>query len=116
MHGDTVFYNINRHINPTNVCVYTYNCKFCSFAAKRDEPHAWQMSLEEVWAKAAEQGGNDVTEFHIVGGLHPTSAEWYGDAARPETLPSAHLKAFTASRSAGSPSARSSRSRRSSND
>jgi aminodeoxyfutalosine synthase len=30
LHGDTVFYNINRHINPTNVCVYTYNCKFCS--------------------------------------------------------------------------------------
>ncbi|MEO7793569.1 MAG: hypothetical protein ABIV06_02260, partial [Thermoanaerobaculia bacterium] len=33
MHGNTVYYNLNRHINPTNVCVYTYNCKFCSFAA-----------------------------------------------------------------------------------
>ncbi|HKI87341.1 MAG TPA: hypothetical protein VKA53_11420, partial [Thermoanaerobaculia bacterium] len=31
-HGDKTYFNVNRHINPTNVCVYTYNCKFCSFA------------------------------------------------------------------------------------
>ncbi|MCB1008958.1 MAG: aminofutalosine synthase MqnE [Acidobacteria bacterium] len=99
MHGDVAYYNLNRHINPTNVCVYTYNCKFCSFAAMKDEPHAWQMSLEEVWAKAAEQGGNEVTEFHIVGGLHPDiSMGWYEEMLRglKERFPKAHLKAFTA--------------------
>jgi aminodeoxyfutalosine synthase len=99
MHGDVAYFNVNRHINPTNVCVYTYNCKFCSFAAMKDEPHAWQMSLEEVWAKAAEQGGNEVTEFHIVGGLHPDlSMAWYEEMLRglKERFPKAHLKAFTA--------------------
>jgi aminodeoxyfutalosine synthase len=99
LHGDVAFYNVNRHINPTNVCVYTYNCKFCSFAALKDEPHAWQMTLEEVWQNAADAGGNDVTEFHIVGGLHPDlSMSWYEEMLRglKERFPAAHLKAFTA--------------------
>jgi aminodeoxyfutalosine synthase len=99
LHGDRVFYNLNRHINPTNICVYTYNCKFCSFAALPGEEHAWQMSHEEVYRRAAAQGGEAVTEFHIVGGLHPElSLDWYLEMLRGlrERFPSVHLKAFTA--------------------
>ena len=76
LHGDVTYFNVNRHINPTNVCVYTYNCKFCGFAAMKGEDHAWEMSHEDVYQRAAEQGGNDVTEFHIVGGLHPDLDSW----------------------------------------
>ena len=99
LHGNTAYFNVNRHINPTNICVYTYDCKFCSFAALPDEDHAWQMTHEEVWEHARKQGGNDVTEFHIVGGLHPElSLEWYLEMMRglQERFPNAHLKAFTA--------------------
>ena len=99
LHGDVCYYNVNRHINPTNVCVYTYNCKFCSFAALKDEPHAWAMSHDEIYRQAAEQGGNDVTEFHIVGGLHPDlDMAWYEEMLRglKARFPKAHLKAFTA--------------------
>jgi aminodeoxyfutalosine synthase len=99
LHGDVTYFNINRHINPTNICVYTYNCKFCSFAALPGEAHAWQMSHEDVYAHAREQGGNDVTEFHIVGGLHPDlSLDWYLEMMRglKQRFPRAHLKAFTA--------------------
>jgi aminodeoxyfutalosine synthase len=99
LHGNTAYFNVNRHINPTNICVYTYNCKFCSFAALPGEAHAWQMSHEDVYRHAAEQGGNRVTEFHIVGGLHPElSLEWYCEMLRGlrERFPNAHLKAFTA--------------------
>jgi aminodeoxyfutalosine synthase len=99
LHGDVAYFNVNRHINPTNVCVYTYNCKFCSFAAMKDEPHAWQMSLEEVWQNAGDAGGNEVSEFHIVGGLHPDlRLSWYEEMLRglKERFPKAHLKAFTA--------------------
>lgn len=99
LHGDVVYYNINRHLNPTNICVYTYDCKFCSFAALPGEPHAWQMSLEEAWARAAEQGGERATEFHIVGGVHPElPLAWYEELLRglKERFPRAHLKAFTA--------------------
>ncbi len=97
--GDVTFFNVNRHLNPTNICVYTYNCKFCSFAALPGEAHAWQMSHEEVYRRAAEQGGNQVTEFHIVGGLHPDlSLDWYLEMLRglKERFPRVHLKAFTA--------------------
>ncbi|MCZ6725787.1 MAG: aminofutalosine synthase MqnE [Acidobacteria bacterium] len=99
LHGDLTYYNINRHINPTNICVYTYNCKFCGFAALEGEDHAWQMSHEEVYEHAAQQGGDRVTEFHIVGGLHPDlSLEWYLEMLRglKQRFPSVHLKAFTA--------------------
>ncbi len=98
LNGDAVYYNVNRHINPTNICVYTYNCKFCSFAALPGEEHAWQMSHEEVYEHAARQGGNSVTEFHIVGGLHPElPMSWYEEMLRglKERYPDAHLKAFT---------------------
>ena len=99
MHGNVTYFNVNRHINPTNVCVYTYNCKFCSFAALKGEAHAWEMSHEDVYKHAAEQGGQRATEFHIVGGLHPDlSLEWYLEMLRGlrERFPNAHLKAFTA--------------------
>ncbi|HEV7516134.1 MAG TPA: CofH family radical SAM protein, partial [Thermoanaerobaculia bacterium] len=99
MNGNVTYFNVNRHINPTNICVYTYNCKFCSFAALPGESHAWQMSHEDVYAHAADQGGNAVTEFHIVGGLHPDlSLDWYLEMMRglKSRFPDAHLKAFTA--------------------
>ncbi len=99
LHGDVAYFNVNRHINPTNICVYTYNCKFCSFAALPGEDHAWAMTHDEVYEHAAKQGGNEVTEFHIVGGLHPDlSLDWYLEMMRglKERFPDAHLKAFTA--------------------
>jgi aminodeoxyfutalosine synthase len=99
LNGNVTYFNVNRHINPTNICVYTYNCKFCSFAALPGESHAWQMSHDEVYAHAADQGGNAVTEFHIVGGLHPDlSLDWYLEMMRglKVRFPDAHLKAFTA--------------------
>ena len=97
--ANVTYFNVNRHINPTNVCVYTYNCKFCSFAALKGEAHAWEMSHEDVYAHAADQGGNAVTEFHIVGGLHPDlPLAWYEEMLRglKQRFPNAHLKAFTA--------------------
>jgi aminodeoxyfutalosine synthase len=99
LHGDATYYNVNRHLNPTNVCVYTYNCKFCSFAALPGEGHAWAMSHDEVYAHAAKQGGENATEFHIVGGLHPElPLAWYEEMLRGlrARFPRAHLKAFTA--------------------
>ncbi len=98
-HGNIAYFNLNRHINPTNLCVYTYNCKFCSFAALPGEAHAWKMSHEEVYEHAAQQGGNAVTEFHIVSGLHAElDLPWYEEMLRglKQRFPDVHLKAFTA--------------------
>src|SRR5450755_5156908 len=69
MHGDIAYFNVNRHINYTNVCVAA--CRLCAFGRKKDVPGAYTMALEEVWNTAASGYTEAITEFHIVGGLHP---------------------------------------------
>ena len=36
LHGDKTYYNVNRHINPTDVCVAS--CKLCAFGKKARDP------------------------------------------------------------------------------
>src|SRR5487761_1954286 len=76
LHGDKTYFNVNRHINPTDVCVAS--CRLCAFGKRAKDPKAYTMSLEEVWHKAGEGYREAVTEFHIVGGLHPQlSLDWF---------------------------------------
>ena len=97
MHGDVAYFNINRHINYSNVCALS--CKFCAFYRKRGEDGAYEYSLDQIAdeAKGAEAAG--ATELHIVGGLHPwLPFDYYTDMLRTirEVAPSLHIKAFTA--------------------
>ena len=97
LHGNRAYFNVNRHINPTNVCVAS--CKLCAFGRKPDAPSAYTMALEEAWRVAGEGWTEAITEFHIVGGLHPDLPfQYYVDLLRglKERFPSVHLKAFTA--------------------
>jgi aminodeoxyfutalosine synthase len=97
LHGKRTYFNVNRHINPTNVCVAS--CKLCAFGRKPDAPGAYTMALEEAFRIAGENWTEAVTEFHIVGGLHPDLPfEYYLDLLRglKQRFPSVHLKAFTA--------------------
>ena len=96
LHGNRTFFNVNRHINPTDVCVAS--CKLCAFGKRVRDPKAYTMSLEEVWEKAGHGYSEAVTEFHIVGGLHPElTLDWYCQMLRglKERYPQVHLKAFT---------------------
>ena len=96
LHGDNTYFNVNRHINPTNVCVAA--CRLCAFGRKKDTPGAYTMALEEAWQTAASGYSEAVTEFHIVGGLHPDLPfQYFLDLIRglKERFPSVHLKAFT---------------------
>src|SRR5271156_6866155 len=95
-HGDLTYYNVNRHINPTNVCVA--HCKLCAFGRSPDVTGAYTMSLDEVFARGAAGVAEGATEFHIVGGLHPDlSFDFYLDLIRglKQRFPHVHLKAFT---------------------
>jgi aminodeoxyfutalosine synthase len=97
LHGKRTHFNVNRHINPTNVCVAS--CKLCAFGRKPDAPGAYTMALEEAFRIAGENWTEAVTEFHIVGGLHPDLPfQYYVDLLRglKERFPAVHLKAFTA--------------------
>ncbi|MGZ7076515.1 MAG: aminofutalosine synthase MqnE, partial [Candidatus Angelobacter sp.] len=69
LNGNVAYFNVNRHINPTNVCVAA--CRLCAFGRRKDAPGAYTMALEETFQTAASGYSEAITEFHIVGGLHP---------------------------------------------
>lgn len=95
-HGNVCYFNVNRHINPTNVCVA--HCKLCAFGRSPHAPGAYTFALEEIWERAAQGVAEGATEFHIVGGLHPDLPfEYYLDLLRglKQRFPNVHLKAFT---------------------
>ena len=97
LHGQTVYYNVNRHINYTNVCVL--RCRFCGFARRPGGEGAYELSVERVAELAAQAAEAGATEVHLTGGLHP---RWQID--RYEAMlqgigaaaPRLHVKAFTA--------------------
>jgi aminodeoxyfutalosine synthase len=96
LHGNVTYFNVNRHINPTDVCVAS--CKLCAFGKRAKDPTAYTMSLEEVWHRAILGYVEGATEFHIVGGLHPElTVDWYCDLLRglKQRFSSVHVKAFT---------------------
>src|SRR5580658_2028516 len=96
LHGSTTYFNVNRHINPTDVCVAS--CRLCAFGKRSKDPKAYTMSLDQVWETAGIGYSEAVTEFHIVGGLHPElSLDWFCQMLRglKERFPQVHLKAFT---------------------
>src|ERR1700744_5734635 len=94
--GKVCYFNVNRHINPTNICVA--HCKLCAFGRSPDQPGAYSFALEEIFSRAAEGVAEGATEFHIVGGLHPDLPfDYYLDLIRglKQRSPQVHLKAFT---------------------
>jgi aminodeoxyfutalosine synthase len=96
MHGDVAYFNVNRHINPTNVCVVA--CRLCAFGRKKGADGSYTMALEQAWETAASGYSEAVTEFHIVGGLHPDlPLEYFLDLINglKERFPQVHIKAFT---------------------
>src|SRR5690606_6376256 len=74
--GNRAYYNINTHLNPTNVCVY--RCTFCAFRSDLRDPKGYVMSDEQILARGQEAIDVGATEMHIVGGLHhQRKFDWY---------------------------------------
>ena len=97
LHGNRTFYNVNSHINYSNVCVLWKACKFCAFGKYEGQQDAYAYSLEEIF-KQAEELGKGRTEFHMVGGLHPDLPfDYYLEMIHgiKEIHPHLHLKCFT---------------------
>lgn len=95
--GRAVYYNINRHINPTNICALS--CKFCAYSKKIGEEGGYAYEIDEMIKKAGEAVAQGATELHMVGGLHPRwPFQRYVDmiSAMHQAYPEVHLKAFTA--------------------
>jgi len=95
--GDKSYFNINRHINPTNICKDV--CKFCAYSATRKNPNQYTMSHEEILTIAKHSVENGAKEVHIVSAHNPqVGLEWYMGAFRKikEAYPQLHIKALTA--------------------
>ncbi len=101
LHGDRAFYNINRHLNYSNVCALS--CKFCGFYRKKGEEGAYEHTLEDVAKEARKAVESGATEMHVVGGLSPYLPwDYYPEMMRTikrvgaEAGIDLHVKAFTA--------------------
>lgn len=95
-HGDRTYFNVNQHINYTNVC--NKLCRFCSFQRLPGQEGAYVMRPEEVAQKIREQLDEPVTEVHVVGGVYPRLPySYYLDILRAikEVRPEIHIKGFT---------------------
>ncbi|MEM6331338.1 MAG: aminofutalosine synthase MqnE [Planctomycetota bacterium] len=94
--GNAGYYNINTHLNATNICVY--RCNFCAFRSDLRQAKGYWMSNEQVLARGQEAVDNGCTEMHIVGGLHHRAKyDWYRKVISllSDNYPSLHLKAWT---------------------
>lgn len=97
MHGNRAYYNINRHLNYSNVCALS--CKFCEFYRKRGEAGEYTRDMEYIRSEGRKAVESGATEMHIVGGLNPyLPFDYYTEMLRELTIvaPGVHLKAFTA--------------------
>lgn len=96
LHGDRAYFNVNQHVNYTNLC--NKLCRFCAFQRLPGQPGAYTMTPDEVALKIREQLDEPVTEVHIVGGVWPKLPyEYYLDVVRAvkAARPAIHVKAFT---------------------
>jgi aminodeoxyfutalosine synthase len=95
-HGNVAYYNVNRYLNPTNLC--WVDCALCAWARKPGVDGGYSMSIEEAVSEAAAGWHDGITELHVVGGLHPSLPySWYLDLCRTlrSRFPGVHLKAWT---------------------
>jgi len=96
-HGNKSYFNINRHINPTNVCADV--CKFCAYSATRKNPNQYTLTHEQILDIATNSIANGAKELHIVSAHNPKDGvEWYMGAFRKirEKFPEVHIKSMTA--------------------
>jgi len=95
--GKKTYFNINRHINPTNICADI--CKFCAYSANRKNPNPYTMHHDEIMKIVADVESRGAKEVHIVSAHNPdTGLEWYLEIFKKikTVYPHIHVKALTA--------------------
>jgi len=94
--GGAVFFNVNCHLNLTNICAA--RCALCAFSCDAGDPGAYCMEQQEA-VERVRAAGAGVTEIHMVSALHPARPfAYYLDMVRRlhREFPRLHIKAFTA--------------------
>jgi aminodeoxyfutalosine synthase len=97
INGTIAWYNVNAHLNPTNLCAY--RCPLCAYSRDPGEAGAYVMSRDEILERGREADAAGATELHIVSGIYPALGyDWYLEiiASLHRAFPRLHLKAWTA--------------------
>ena len=97
LYGRKSFFNINRHINPTNICKDI--CKFCAFSANRKNPNPYTLNIDEVLKITQEAIEKGAKEVHIVSAHNSrVGIDWYFDMFKEikKRFKDIHIKALTA--------------------
>lgn len=95
-HGRVTYFNVNRHLNPTNICYA--DCKFCGFYRTPRQPGAYTHNIDESLTLAGRAVREGATELHITGGLNTKLPfSYFTDllSSLKREYPQLHLKAFT---------------------
>ncbi|HUT84995.1 MAG TPA: aminofutalosine synthase MqnE [Thermodesulfobacteriota bacterium] len=95
--GDQVFFNVNRHINLTNIC--SSRCRFCAFSCDPGDPRAYTLTADQAVKIVEDALPLGITEIHLVSALHPgLPFAYYLEVVKrlKERFPHIHLQAFTA--------------------
>jgi aminodeoxyfutalosine synthase len=97
-HGMVTYYNKNFHLEPTNKCVFT--CNFCSYSSEyKNKEEGWELTIDEMMHRVKKYDDQDVTEIHIVGGVHPKmNLDFFCELISKihAHRPALHIKGFTA--------------------
>ncbi|RBQ27323.1 MULTISPECIES: aminofutalosine synthase MqnE [Arcobacteraceae] len=96
-HQKKTYFNINRHINPTNICKDV--CQFCAYSASRKNPNQYTLTHEEILDIVKNSSKNNIKEVHIVSAHNPhTGLKWYMEIFQKikTNFPHIHVKALTA--------------------
>ena len=96
MHGEKIHFNLNLHVNTTNICVLA--CRFCAFRKGSKHEDAYHLSVEEYLDRVRPYS-ESIDEVHSVGGLHPEwTVEHYENLYRAmkKEFPHITIKSLTA--------------------
>jgi len=94
--GNDVTFVICRNINFTNICYV--GCSFCGFSRHRDDPDAYDHSVEALLEKARDAASRGATELCIQGGIHPGKDHTHYReilVALKRAFPKLHIHAFS---------------------
>lgn len=97
LHSNKVYFNCNRHINPTNMCVDS--CAFCAFSANKFNPNPYHLTHDEIMQIVDKTVKNGTKEIHIVSAHNKKGGwQWYFEIFKKikDKYPQIHIKAMTA--------------------
>jgi len=95
--GQNVYYSVNVHLNPTNVC--RFRCPLCAFSCDTGDTKAYRLTDSEILTLVENAVRDGCSELHWVGGIpDDVPYSWYATMLQEihRRFPDLAIKAWTA--------------------